>query len=76
MTRKICSTCNQRLVAINYIKNNITHYRSKCDVCARAGRKDKAVPAWYKSGYRKKPQCEKCGFKFKFPTEQSAVYYL
>ena len=75
MIRKVCPACNQRPVAINYIKEDITHYRSVCDVCARAGRKDKKIPAWYKSGYRKKPSCEKCGFKFKF-AEQSGVFYV
>ena len=74
MERKICPNCNQRPVAVNYIREDITHYRRVCDVCSRAGRKHKEIPAWYKSGYRKKPACEKCGFKFKFP-EQSAVFY-
>lgn len=74
--RKICGLCNQRPVAVNYRRHGVTHYRTKCDPCSRAGKKNKAIPAWVKSGYRKKPQCEKCGFKFKFPTEQSAVYYL
>ena len=75
--RKICAECKVNLQAVNYTDpDGITHYRTKCDVCARAGKKDKKTPAWYKSGYRKKPNCEKCGFKFKFPVEQSAVYYL
>ena len=76
MERKICTACNQRPVAVNYVKEGVTHYRKICDTCGRAGKKNMEVPAWAKAGYRKKPQCEKCGFKFKFPVEQSAVYYL
>jgi hypothetical protein len=76
MERKVCPVCCQRPVAVNYKdKHGHTHYRSVCDVCARAGKKDKKVPAWYKAGYRKTAQCEKCGFKFKY-LEQSAVFYL
>ena len=76
MGRKVCPVCQQRPVAVNYVKEDVTHYRRICDPCSRAGKKNKEVPAWYKAGYRKKPQCEKCGFKFKFPVEQSSVYYV
>ena len=74
MERKICPTCNQRPVAVNYVREDVVHYRSICDVCSRGGRKHKPTPSWHKTGYRKKPACERCGFKFKL-TEQSAVFY-
>jgi hypothetical protein len=75
MERKVCPLCNQRPVAVNYIREEVTHYRTKCDPCSRAGKKNKEVPAWSKAGYRKKPACERCGFKFKL-IEQSAVFYV
>lgn len=75
-SRPICPICTQRPVAINYIKEETVHYRRQCDVCIRKGKKIKPVPpGWAKSGYKKKPQCEKCGFKFKLP-DQSNVFYV
>jgi hypothetical protein len=74
MERKICPTCNQRPVAVNCHHGDRVYYRKVCDVCSRAGKKHREIPAWYKTGYRKKPACERCGFKFKL-TEQSAVFY-
>jgi len=76
LKRELCPICNVNACAINYVKDEVYHYRSKCSSCIRKGRKNKPVPAWAKSGYTKKPQCEKCGFKFKFPKEQSAVFYV
>jgi len=32
-------------------------------------------PNWVKTGYRKKPHCEKCGFKAKYK-EQLFVYHI
>lgn len=64
--RDLCPICNENLVAINYIKDDVTHYRNSCSSCIRKGRKQKPVPpAWAKSGYKKKEKCEKCGFKAK-----------
>lgn len=74
--RKLCPSCNQRLVAVNYVKEGITHYRKQCDTCNRSGKKIKPKPqGWMLSGYKKKPQCERCGFKFKL-AEQSNVFYV
>lgn len=76
MNRPFCPVCNERMVAINYIKEDITYYRSRCDQCSRMDKKIKPVPPqWFRRGYRKKPQCDHCGFKFKFP-EQSLVYHV
>lgn len=74
--RKLCPVCRANPVAVNYVKDEVTHYRSSCTACIRKGKKLKPVPpAWAVSGYKKKPQCEKCGFKFKF-LEQSNVFYV
>jgi hypothetical protein len=64
-------------VAINCHRNDKVYYRKVCDVCARAGKKLKPTPpAWYKSGYRKKPVCEKCGFRSKYTERQMSVFYV
>lgn len=74
--RNLCPVCNEKPVAVNYVKEDVVHYRKMCDSCIRKGKKIKpAAPLWYKLGYRKKPQCEHCGFKFKL-TEQSLVYHV
>ncbi len=74
--RPLCPTCNERPVAVNYIKDTVTHYRKQCDSCIRKGKKIRPVPPqWVRRGYKKKPQCEQCGFKFKFP-DQSLVYHV
>lgn len=62
--RPICTKCSQNPVAINYIKDGIKHFRTICDKCKRKSKNKKPpVPAWRLAGYKKKPHCEKCGFK-------------
>lgn len=74
--RPLCPTCFERPVAVNYLTEDSVHYRGVCDACARKGKKLKPIPPqWFKRGYRKKPQCESCGFTFKFP-DQSLVYHV
>ena len=76
MNRPICPICTQRPVAINYIKEGVTHFRKICDSCIRQGKQLKPIPpGWIKAGYRKKDRCEHCGFKAKYP-EQLGVFYL
>lgn len=76
LERKLCPVCHTNPVAINYVNEGITHYRNSCSSCIRKGRKLKPEPpAWAKTGYKKKPSCEKCNFKFKFP-EQSVVFHV
>jgi len=75
MQRPLCPTCNARPVAINRHVDDRIYYRKLCDVCIRGGRKLKLVPAWAKAGYKKKPACEMCGFKFKLAS-QSNVFYI
>ena len=37
--RPICSKCNKNFCAVNYKRNDITHYRSTCDECGRKKKK-------------------------------------
>jgi hypothetical protein len=74
--RKLCPECRTNPVAVNYIRNQVTHYRSLCAACIRKRAKLKPeAPAWRRSGYTKKPQCEVCGFKLKL-SNQSVVYHV
>ena len=75
--RPICNICHKNPVAVNYLsKDGVTHYRTLCDTCKRKGRGVKPpVPSWVKGGYKKKPHCEKCGFKAKY-TDQLVVYHI
>ena len=76
LKRNLCPICSQNAVAINYIRDGVHHYRNSCSACIRIGRKlKKDPPTWQRAGYKKKPQCEKCGFKFKL-AEQSNVFYV
>ena len=76
MNRPICSACNRRLVAINYIKENRTHYRTRCDSCIRKNRKIKPIaPRWKLEGYQKKKTCDRCGFISKSGA-QIVVYHV
>jgi hypothetical protein len=78
--RPLCPFCGKRPVAINRYSNNNVYYRKICDSCARARAAGKILkpqpPAWVKSGYKKKPNCEKCGFVAKYPEDQMRVFYL
>lgn len=61
--RPICKICSKKPVAVNYKRNSITYYRTRCDSCIRKGKKlPTPKPNWLLSGYKKKSQCEKCGF--------------
>lgn len=74
--RPICKTCGKNNCAVNYIREGITHYRSLCDVCGRKkSNKKPRTPSWQKSGYKKKPTCDLCGFKSIFPT-QTTVFHI
>lgn len=74
--RPLCTVCNARPRAIAYHKYDRTYYRSKCDACIRKGRKLKPVsPRWHMAGYKKKPACDRCGFKARY-TGQLSVYHV
>lgn len=74
--RKLCSVCGKKPVAVNYKRDGKTYYRTRCDGCIRK-KKNMPVqkPSWLSAGYKKKPHCEKCGFKAKYK-EQLFVYYI
>lgn len=77
MLRPICPICNQNEVAINYRSNGQTRYRKICSACDRKGKRLKPVPPlWYKSGYRKKAVCDKCGYHAKYPAKQMSVFHV
>ena len=74
--RKMCKICGKKPVAVNYKMHGKVYYRSKCDTCCRKKRSLPAQkPRWLLAGYKKKPHCEKCGFKAKLK-EQLFVYYI
>ena len=74
--RPLCLNCNQRPRAIAYHRANGTQYRRMCEHCIRRGKKVKpAEPRWKTNGYKKKPHCDRCGFRAKF-SAQLVVYYV
>jgi hypothetical protein len=76
MKRPICQACNQRPCAVNYIKEDVTHYRSRCETCQR---KDRGIkprePRWKIAGFKKKLSCDRCGFKARY-SAQILVYHI
>lgn len=75
LKRDLCPLCNENLVAVNYVKDGVRHYRNSCASCLRKGRKIKLVPLWARAGYKKKERCEVCNFKAK-TIKQLFVYYV
>lgn len=74
--RSLCCVCEQRPVAVNYTKDNITHYRTKCDTCIKKKKYPKPfVPRWKSAGYNKKPTCDRCGFRARL-SGQLLVYHV
>ena len=74
--RALCAVCGKKPVAVNYRKGDVTYYRSRCDNCIRKKKGIKVPqPQWMLAGYKKKPHCEKCGFKAKYK-EQLFVYHI
>jgi len=74
--RPICSKCNKNFCAVNYKRNDITHYRSTCDECGRKKKKLKPrKPNWQSGTYKKKTTCDVCGFKSLF-TSQLTVFHI
>ena len=71
--RKLCKTCGERPVAVNYHKEGRTFYRSKCDHCSKD--RGTRLSKWQAAGYKKKAQCDRCGFKSSHP-EIFNVFYV
>lgn len=73
--RPWCRQCGRRSAAVNYIKNDRVHYRSRCDQCIRNQKNKKPVPGWIRAGYKKRERCEKCGFRSRW-SEQLTVFHV
>ena len=74
MIRPTCPACNQRPRAINCHRGDKVYYRSRCEVCVKKNKKIKPpVPRWQSAGYKKKPACDKCGFRARY-SAQLLVY--
>ena len=76
MNRPLCPVCNQRPLAINCYRNGQTYYRSRCEHCIKKNKKlPTPKPRWQSAGYKKKPACDKCGFKARY-SAQLLVYHV
>lgn len=76
MIRPICPACNQRPRAVNCYRDGKVYYRSRCEVCIKKNKKIKPpLSRWQSAGYKKKPTCDRCGFKAKF-SAQLLVYHI
>ena len=74
-TRPICGKCKKKPSAINYKKGEKVYYRRMCDSCNRNFVRKPKLTVWAKAGYKKKTQCENCGFKAKY-YDQLEVYFI
>ena len=76
MKRPVCPDCRQRPRAVAYHRYEKIYYRSRCLQCLRR-RQQRPVPKmrWQLSGYRKKPTCDRCGFRAKY-SAQLMVYHV
>lgn len=76
MKRPVCPACQQRFCAVNYYRDGVAHYRSRCEACVKKNRKIRpAEPRWKAAGYKKKPTCDRCGFRAKY-SGQLMVYHV
>lgn len=74
--RPKCKKCKQKEAAINYIRNNITHYRQLCRNCIIENKKSKELTnqLLIKSGYVKRKNCDRCNFVSKNQNQLKIVY--
>jgi len=70
--RKLCKKCQLRPCAINYYRERRPYYRSQCDHCAKGYKTEN--PRWMQVGYKKKDQCDKCGFKSRYSNIFNVFY--
>jgi len=74
--RPICQACGQRPCAVNYHRDEVTHYRSRCENCQRKNKGlKKRTPQWATAGYKKKMTCDRCNFRAKY-SAQILVYHV
>jgi hypothetical protein len=74
--RPMCMACNQRFRAVAYHRKTTIQYRKLCEYCIKRGRRIKpSEPRWKTAGYKKKPACDRCGFRAKYSV-QLLVYHV
>jgi len=74
--RPTCQACGQRPCAVNYYRDDVAHYRSRCENCQRKNKGlKKRTPQWAAAGYKKKMTCDRCGFRAKY-SAQILVYHV
>ena len=74
--RPMCLACNQRFRAVAYHKDDKIQYRRLCEYCIKRRKKLKTPdPKWQLNGYKKKPTCDRCGFRAKYAA-QLLVYHV
>jgi len=75
-TRPLCTVCQSKPKAVAYHKYDRVYYRARCNACIRRDKKIKPQkPRWQTAGYKKKPTCDRCGFRARHPT-QLTVYHV
>jgi hypothetical protein len=73
--RPLCMSCKQRPRAIAYHLDQRVQYRRLCEHCIKRGRKiTPPEPRWRSTGYKKKPACDRCGFRGRYAS-QLLVYH-
>lgn len=74
--RPVCRECGRNPCAPNYWRDGVRHWRTRCAAC-EAKRRGKTPPKakWATGGYRKKSQCDLCGFKSKW-SSQITVWHI
>jgi len=74
--RPKCTRCKKKPAAINYKRNDKTHYRKMCRICLNGIKKEKELSNQLltKSGYIKKKNCDRCNFISKHPSQLKIVY--
>lgn len=73
--RPMCGICNKFPCKVNYIKNGVPHYRSKCASCISPKNKVSTKPLWLRAGYTKRMQCDVCGWRAQW-SSQTVVYHI
>lgn len=76
MIRPQCLGCRQRPCAVNYYRNDVAHYRTRCGQCIAKKRSIKVPdPRWKTAGYKKKLACDRCNFRSRYAS-QLLVYHV
>lgn len=61
---------------MNYRRGDKTYYRSVCNSCDRSVREKRNLKnqLLQRSGYKKRSQCDRCGFRAKVASQMQIVY--